>query len=72
MNPNLKRGPFWTPITPPRGSFFHAESQVMPAPVLFSHHGWMIGNAKLQVQGGALRVSVAASCQPQCAEVLSL
>ncbi len=24
--PHLQRGHFWTPITPPRGSFFHAES----------------------------------------------
>ena len=28
--PRRQRGPFWTPITPPRGSFFHAES----------HFGW--------------------------------
>jgi hypothetical protein len=25
--PRLRQSPFWTPITPPRGSFFHAESQ---------------------------------------------
>ena len=25
--PHYQRGPVWTPITPPRGSFFHAESQ---------------------------------------------
>jgi multidrug resistance efflux pump len=27
VNPISRGGPFWTPITPPKGSFFHAESQ---------------------------------------------
>ncbi len=27
--PLRQRGPFWTPITPPRGSFFHAELQAL-------------------------------------------
>jgi hypothetical protein len=27
VNPVLRGGPFWTPITPPEGSFFHAETQ---------------------------------------------
>jgi hypothetical protein len=26
--PLQQRGPFWTPITPHRGSFFHADSQI--------------------------------------------
>ena len=26
MNPSVRGGPFWTPITPQTGSFFHAES----------------------------------------------
>jgi len=28
--PHQQRGPFWTPITPPTGSFFHAELQAPP------------------------------------------
>jgi hypothetical protein len=28
VNPIAGGGPFWTPITPQTGSFFHAESQV--------------------------------------------
>jgi len=27
VNPFVRGGPFWTPITPQTGSFFHAESQ---------------------------------------------
>jgi len=26
VNPFVRGGPFWTPITPQTGSFFHAES----------------------------------------------
>ena len=29
MNPIVRGGPFWTPITPQTGSFFHAESQLV-------------------------------------------
>lgn len=28
--PLPQRGPFWTPITPPAGSLFHAETQFLP------------------------------------------
>ena len=31
MNPTVRGGPFWTPITPQTGSFFHAESHPIGA-----------------------------------------
>ena len=31
MNPIVRGGPFWTPITPQTGSFFHAESHTVGA-----------------------------------------
>ncbi len=42
MNPLVRGGPFWTPITPPRGAFFHAESQSAGAiaVLLLDGAGW--------------------------------
>ena len=33
--PTQQRGPFWTPITPPRGSFFHADPHATEPTSLF-------------------------------------
>jgi len=42
LGPIRQRGPFWTPITPQTGSFFHAESHIDRAyeKGLHGYYGW--------------------------------
>jgi hypothetical protein len=74
--PQRQRGPFWTPITPPTGSFFHAETQfglhrgrltsvplsVIPAPLWDSRFTSVV--VGMSVVGGTFHVKFTRASVP--------